>query len=140
MLEGEFDQTQEKDITQAIEKTKELQEKLLTFQERIAVKVGKKKIILEEKEEDEKLEKDVQNFIEGRIEKSLLDFDNFKEEFKDYLKNKYEEEERKVSPGLCLLDKEGEKAIHNLVIEKGLRIDGRRFDEIRKIEMQNRPF
>lgn len=134
MLEGEFDQAQEKDIIQTIEETKGLQEKLLTFQEQIAAKVGKKKIILEEKEKDKELEKDVQNFIEGRIEKSLLDFDNFKEEFKDYLKNKYEEEERKVSPGLCLLDKEGEKAIHNLVIEKGLRIDGRRFDEIRKIE------
>ncbi len=134
MLEGEFDQAQEKDIIRAIEETKELQEKLLAFQEQIAAKTGKKKIVLEEKEKDEELEKEVQNFIEGRIESSLINFDNFKEEFKDYLKNKYEEEEKKVSPGLCLLDKEGERAIHNLVIEKGLRIDGRKFDEIRKIE------
>jgi polyribonucleotide nucleotidyltransferase len=134
MLEGEFDEAKEGEIGQAVEKTKQLQEKLLAFQEEIAKKTGKEKMPLEEKEKDEELEKEIQEFTGGRLEKSLIDFDAFKEELKDHLKNKYEETEQKVSPGLFILDREGEKAIHEMILERNLRIDGRQLDEIREIE------
>jgi len=134
MIEGEFDEAREEEIDRAIEKTKPLQEKLLAFQEEIAEKAGKEKISLEEKEKDEELEKEIKRFIEGRLEKSLVDFDNFKEELKEHLKNTYEETEQKVSPGLGILEREGEKAIHEMVIGRNLRIDGRKLDQVREIE------
>ncbi len=132
MIEGEFDGAQEEEINKAIEKTRPLQEKLLIFGEEIAQKMGKEKILLGEKKEDEELEKEIKEFAEGKMEKSLIDFDSFREELKEHLRNKYEEAE-KVSHGLHLLEQEGEKTIHQMVIDRNLRIDGRGLNEIREI-------
>lgn len=133
MIEGEFDEAREEEIAAAIEKTKPLQKKLLAFEEEIAKKARKEKILIKEKEEDEELEKEIKEFAEGKLEKSLIDFDSFRERLKEHLKNKYEEAE-KVSHGLYLLEKAGEKTIHEMVIDRNLRIDGRGLGEIREID------
>lgn len=143
MIEAEFKEAKEEEIVRAINETKKIQEKLIDFQEEITKKLGKEKIKIEEKIENPKLEKEIEEFISDKIEKSLIEktitLEEIKEELKEFITSKYEEKENLLF-GLKILEEKIEKSIHEMGIKKNKRIDGRNSEEIREIECKTNLF
>jgi polyribonucleotide nucleotidyltransferase len=138
MIEGEFKETKEDEIIKAIKETKTLQEKLINFQEEIAKKVGKEKIQLAETIVNEELENEIKEFLlEDKLKKSFIEketsFEDIREELKKHLSEKYEEKSN-ISYGLSFFEKQGEKILHDMAIDKNIRVDGRNSQQLREIE------
>lgn len=140
MIEAEFKETSEEEIIKAIKETKHIQEKLINFQEEIINKIGKEKIKLGEINIKEDVENEINNFsLEEKLKNSFVgkekSFEEIKEELKKYLTEKYEERENIVY-GLSLFEKIGEKIIHEMAINKNIRVDGRNNKQLRELDCQ----
>ncbi|GMX58895.1 MAG: polyribonucleotide nucleotidyltransferase [Candidatus Microsyncoccus archaeolyticus] len=137
MIEAELKEVPEKEIVEAIKGTKNLQEKLIEFQKQIVKKVGKEKTQLSEPVKNEELEKEIQEFLKDKIKKCLSSkestLEEIKEELKKHLSEKYEEKENLLY-GLSFFEKQGEEAIHEMVIKENKRIDGRNSEQLRELE------
>ncbi|MDD5569442.1 MAG: polyribonucleotide nucleotidyltransferase [Candidatus Pacebacteria bacterium] len=136
MIEAGMKEAPEELILKAIESTKPLQESLISFQKQICAKMGKKKLEIKEAEKDAALEKSVEEFLGDNLSKVIFDS---KEEMDD-LKNRLAEHLRGVSDdpeklrqGLAFFEKEAERIIHEGAIDKGLRAEGRKTNELRCI-------
>jgi len=138
MLEGEGQEVKEEIILEAIDFAKPYLEKLINFQKEIQKELGKEKIEIESKNENLEIQEAVKNFLSeklkgisqlkkgelGEIEKELLSF----------IKEKYKEQEDSLVREF--FNQEIDKWIHENIIKKELRPDGRKLDEIRKIDCQ----
>ncbi len=137
MIEAEFKEIKEDEITQAIKETKNIQEKLIDFQKEITKKIGKEKQQLKEVIKNEELEKDLKEFLGDRLKNSFLKkdctFEEIKEDLKVYLSEKYEEKDA-LHYGLSFFEKQGEELLHEMGIDKDIRIDGRNSQQLREIE------
>ncbi|MDD3292597.1 MAG: polyribonucleotide nucleotidyltransferase [Candidatus Pacebacteria bacterium] len=137
MIEAEFKEAKEDEIIEAIKETKDVQEKLINFQKEITKKIGKEKQQLKEFIKNEDLEKDLKEFLGDRLKNSFLKkdctFEEIKEELKVYLTEKYEEKDA-LHYGLSFFEKQGEELLHEMGIDKDIRIDGRNSQQLREIE------
>ncbi len=144
MIEAEGNEVEEKTILEAIEFAKPYLEKLIDFQKEITKKVGEEKIKIEEPPQDLELEKEINDFLKNRLEKALYqpakkermdEVNALKEELVYFIEGKY--------PGMGrqaytkdFFEKEIEKLIHENVIKSDKRPDGRKLNEIRKLEAE----
>ncbi|HNY36245.1 MAG TPA: polyribonucleotide nucleotidyltransferase [Candidatus Pacearchaeota archaeon] len=136
MIEAGMKEVPEEDILKAVELAKKYHEDILNFEEEIAKKIGKEKIKLEEKGRDEEIEKEVKELLGNRIENilkkdSIDDLHIIREELGELLK-KHEDAE-KTRCGFSFFEKETERLVHEKIIEKGIRFDGRNSDQIREL-------
>jgi len=136
MVEAGMKEATEEEVLKAVELSKKYQEQILAFQEEIAKKRGKQKIQIESKEIDPELQKEVREFLKGRVENVLKqgesdDLHKIRDELAEFLK-KYEDS-NKVAQGFSLFEIETEKIVHESVIEKGMRFDRRKTDQIREL-------
>ena len=144
MIEAEGNEVEEKTILEAMEFAKPNLEKLIDFQKEIVKKVGEEKIKIEEPPQDLELEKEINDFLKNRLEKALYqpakkermdEVNALKEELVYFIEGKY--------PGMGrqaytkdFFEKEIEKLIHENVIKSDKRPDGRKLNEIRKLEAE----
>ena len=136
MVEAGMKEATEEEVIQAVELSKNYQEQILTFQEEIAKKRNVEKIKIDTKEVDPEIQKEVREFLKGRVENILKqgnsdDLHNVRDELAEFLK-KYEDSE-KTAQGFSLFEIETEKIVHEGVIEKGMRFDGRKTEQIREL-------
>ncbi|MEC9065339.1 MAG: polyribonucleotide nucleotidyltransferase [Bacteroidota bacterium] len=143
MVEGEFDQISEEEMIEAIKFSHEEIIKQIKAQKDLAIKVG----VSEEKREYTKATEDID--LEKKIEKEYYDkcyeiakkglpksersdlFNNLKEE----LLSTYSEEEIEEIGKLInsYFSQTQKKAVRDLVLNEGVRLDGRKSSEVRPI-------
>jgi polyribonucleotide nucleotidyltransferase len=139
MIEAGMKEIPEEDILRAAELAKKYHEDILNFEEEIAKKIGKEKILLVEQGRDEEVEKEVKEVLGNRIENILKkdatdDLHVIREELGEVLKK--HEDADKTRKGFSFFEKEIERLVHEKVIEKGIRFDGRKSDEIRELSCE----
>ncbi|MFZ2390550.1 MAG: polyribonucleotide nucleotidyltransferase [Minisyncoccales bacterium] len=136
MIEAGMKEITEEDILKAVELAKKYHEDILNFEEEIVKKIGKEKIVLEEKGSDEEIKKEVKELLGNRIDNILKkdatdDLHLIREELGELLKK--HDDADKTRYGFSFFEKESERIIHENIIEKGIRFDGRKSDEIREL-------
>jgi Polyribonucleotide nucleotidyltransferase (polynucleotide phosphorylase) len=139
LIEGGFSEVDEKTILKAFDFAKPEIEKLIDFQEKIAKEIGKEKIPLKVVEKDPVFEEELRKFLEGKLKEAIFQkeksekFSQLKKEYLDFVNQNFPE---KVFDALLFLEKEVEKLLAKEIIENGIRPDGRKIDQMRKISCQ----
>jgi polyribonucleotide nucleotidyltransferase len=140
MIELEGEEIKENTILQAYQSAKPELQKLIELQKEIIKKTGKEKAALPAPEKEIDLENDINEFLKDKVEKVIYDkntgtLDDLKKDLIYYIEGKY--------PGLgkgqyvnAFFENKINDIIHENVIKKDKRPDGRKLDEIRKIETQ----
>ena len=134
MFEAQLFEKKEEVIEKAVSFASSYIDRLLNLQIEIQKQVGKEKKVLKTKERKEEVEKDVIDAFGKRFE-TELDSHTLSSEVKSYLKEKYSDSES-VNWGMNFLEDSIEGALHSLVLEKGIRPDGRKLDELRHLEAE----
>jgi len=140
MVEAGANEVSEEEMLQGILFAHEEIKKQVAFQEKIAVELGvKKNDNLPYYVIDETLEKEVREFGYPIMEKVMENFDRYQreaaeekanEEILEHFAEKYPEESRQI---LDVLYKVKKEIMRSKILEKGVRPDGRKLDEIRPI-------
>ncbi|MFH1509851.1 MAG: polyribonucleotide nucleotidyltransferase [Candidatus Nealsonbacteria bacterium] len=144
MMEAEGSEIEEGLFAEAIEATKPYLEKIINFQKEITNKVGKEKIVFDGNLSDKELEKEIKEFIGDKLEDSLFqkdktnrmeDANDLKEELIVYIEEKHPGE-NKTNYINDFFEQEIDRLVHENILEKDRRVDGRKLDELRKIETE----
>ncbi len=144
MLEGGAKEVKEEIIKQALEIAQKEIEKLNEEQKKIIKEIGKEKQKVVLQEIDENFYQEIENFLKERFEKALSGKSKMErmeeakiieEELNKYLAEKEISEDLKKQVPLIWQDVLN-KVLHQLILEKEIRPDGRKIDEIRPIEMK----
>ncbi len=144
MMEGDFEETEEKDVMEAYSKAEKALKEIVEFQEEIKKKIGKEKASFKPLSFPE-LDKEIKGLLEGKLEKALFqedkikrseEMEKLKEEISSFIEEKYPEEKEKANYSFDLLDKETDRLIHENVIQSNKRADGRKLDKVRELECQ----
>ncbi len=142
MIEGSFDEVNEKLALEAYQFAKPYLKKIINFEKEISEKVGKEKITLAAPAPEIELEKDIKNLLGERLEKAIYQKEKkerknslfqLKEEVTAFCQENYSE---KVNYAQKILEQEIEKIIHQNILNNEKRPDGRRLDETRKIHCE----
>ncbi|MBI2041417.1 MAG: polyribonucleotide nucleotidyltransferase [Candidatus Nealsonbacteria bacterium] len=140
MIEMEGAEKGEETMLEAWQFAKQYSKKLLDFQKEIIKKTGKEKIAIKEAPEDKELENEAMKFIGDRLEKALYPdknqiekVDSLKEELLLHIEEKYPGKQSSVKK---IFDEEINRLIHENILKKDKRPDGRKLDEIRPIEVE----
>ena len=155
MVEASGDEVPEEIILEGIEKAHREIKKIAAFQKDMVKEVGKEKFEFTPEPIPEDLEKQVRDFAAEdfrkaiQIEKKLARseaVDRVKEETKEHFLQDIPEEKEKKREELSdriskILDKIEKEEVRSLIIEQGIRPDGRKPEEIRPIwcEVQTLP-
>jgi polyribonucleotide nucleotidyltransferase len=144
MMEGCFEEIKEELVLKALEFGNPHLKELIDFQLEIAKKIGKEKLILKVPTIDRELKEEVKEFLGKNLEKIL--FQSPKQgqmeginKLKDEMIYHIEEGNlgtEKIIQAKNLFEKEVDRLIHQKAIKEGLRFDGRKLDEIRKIHSE----
>ncbi|MDO5568636.1 MAG: polyribonucleotide nucleotidyltransferase [bacterium] len=148
MVEASCEQTSEEDVVDAIMFGHQQIISLVEFQEDIRKKVGKEKVVVELKSIDENLEKEIIDFCSLPLREAIM----IKEKIKRYETveqvyadtEKYFEEKYHDSEDLATLIKEVKNVlntteghiIRDLILNEGIRPDGRAMDELRDLSAE----
>jgi polyribonucleotide nucleotidyltransferase len=144
MMETEGNEIEENTVMEAVSFAKPYLKKLIDFQKDITGKIGKEKTVIEGAPADLELEKDIKEFLGDKLEKALYQegkiermdkVNDLKEDLVYYIEGKY--------PGMGkqayakdFFEEEIDELVHQNVIKSEKRPDGRKLDEIRKIETE----
>lgn len=146
MIEVEARETSEEEILEALEFGKKFIQKITDFQNKIVKEAGKQKTEIPIFEASESLKKEIEGFLDGRLEGALfkefkkerMDAANdLKTELKNYLEGKYAQENAdNISAGLDFFEEKINELVHKNVLEKEKRVDGRKLDELRPLSSE----
>lgn len=144
MIAMEGEEIEENTILEAYKFARPHLEKLIDFQKEIRKKMGKEKVALEEVLPDLELEKEIKEFLGNKLEKTLYregkadrteGIGGLKEQLVSFIEEKY--------PGMGktkyargFLEKETEKLIHENIVKREKRPDGRKLDQVRDLQME----
>ena len=140
MIEGNFNEVNEDLILDAYKFAKPYLEKIIDFEKKIIEKEAKEKIVLTESEKETELESEISKIIKDKLEKALFQKDKkqrkhetnqLKEEVIVFAQDNYPE---KITYALDFFENKVKEIVRNNILEKEKRIDGRKLDEIRKID------
>jgi polyribonucleotide nucleotidyltransferase len=141
MMEGGAQQCSKETVEKAIETARGINEKIIALQQDIVKEIGKEKVEPELNLVSEDVISKVEGFTQGKFEE-LMKLDK-KEDRQAYTKNLIDEisqelvteegdiTESQISEAVEYYEKE---FVRNLIIEKGKRLDGRGFEDIREID------
>lgn len=139
MIEGGSEELDEDTILQALKFAEKPLKKLIDFQNEIAKKTGKEKVVIEKPLIDDDLDKDINGFLDNKLEKALFQkekdkrtasLDKLKKELLLYVEEKHPEKEKYAKN---FFEKEIDSIIHKGAIKEDKRADGRKMDEVRQI-------
>jgi len=148
MIEANAKEEKEESVLEAINLAIPEIKKLIELQERIKREIGKEKIKVEKKKIP-KLENKVKEFLQNKIETILSEegqgfsekeglerskkIKELKKELLETTKDEFAEQESFVKE---LFEKKVKQVVHEKVLEKEQRVDGRKLDEIRKLSSE----
>lgn len=149
MVEGEAKEISEETLLEAFKRAHEVIFRLCEIQEQFREKVGRSPRSYPGREFDEELYSLVRNFAEDKI-REIINQPTTKTERQSFLKALKEEtllnisqlgDERFMTPeaetkAKLYYDEVKKKLVRELILEKGIRLDGRRQDEIRPISCE----
>ncbi len=142
MIEGSFQQVDEKLVSDAYDFSRPYLEALINFQKKIQKEVGKEKITLEPLKTNGELETAVRGLLKDRLEKSVYlegkmeraaAIDELKKEVALFIEENYPEETNFTEN---FFEEEVNKIIHKNLLEKEQRPDGRKLDQVRKLNCE----
>jgi len=142
MIECASQEVSEEDLMEACEFGLPFIKQTIDFQKEIASKIGKEKLVVEE-EEDGEIEKEIKKSLAEKLEKVLYlpnkqerhsGLENLLEQVREKIKEEFGEE--KVSEVKEIFEKEIERVMKENVLKHNKRVDGRKLDEIRKIDIK----
>ncbi len=148
MIEAEGNEVEEEVILKAVEFAKPHLKKLIDFQKEISGEKGKEKIKIGEAVPDLELEKEIKDFLGQKLEKILYqpakiermeEINDLKEELILFIKKTNSDSPTDLKKIQCakeFFEKELEKLIHENIIKSEKRPDGRKIDELRKIQCE----
>jgi polyribonucleotide nucleotidyltransferase len=144
MIEAEAKEIPEEELLYAIEFGEKYIQKVIDFEEEIAKEnaLPKKDVILFEI--DAALKKEVESFLDERLEDALFSASGRKERMNAvsklkeglgaFLQGKYGESNKgNVSLGLDYFEEKASELVHQNILQKEKRVDGRKPDELRDI-------
>lgn len=142
MIELGGNEAQEEEIIKAFEIAQKEINKLIDFQREIIQKIGRPKTNVALFEFDKELQSTVSEFLANQLHDAIYNSQSkddyhsnlgkLKEELFAYLKEKFENPDLKSAD--LLFEEEIDKIVHKNILEKELRPDGRRLDEIRELK------
>jgi len=144
MIEGSFEEIEESLVTDALKFARPYLKELFDFQKEVTEKMGKEKFVLPTPERDPDLEKEIKDFLAGKLESALYQKDNLnplrkadevKEELLYFIENKYPGAE-KAGYVQSFFEEEVNNLIHQKIISEEKRPDGRKIDEVRELQCQ----
>ena len=144
MIEMEGEEVADEIVLDAYNFAKPYLEKIIAFQKEIIKKVGKEKMVFKEARKDPELEKEIKEFLENKLEKALYQTDksnradslgDLQDELTYFIEGKYPGM-NKTKYARNFFDQEINRLIHENVLHKERRPDGRKLDEIRKLEIE----
>jgi polyribonucleotide nucleotidyltransferase len=142
MVEGGSDFIGEKDMLDAIFFAHREMQPIIELQEKLKESAGKPKRPHVSTEPDEQLVKVVEEKAASAIRKAIVipekvdrvtALRELKAKVKEELKENYEDREKEIS---AIFNDVYKRICRDLIVKEGLRIDGRKFDEIRPISCQ----
>ena len=145
MLEAGADEMPEEVMLSAIEFGHKYVQKIIEFQEQIAKEIGNQKRKIEISEPDEKFRKDALDFLNNDLEKFIYEkdkqkrsknLDGLKKKFIEYVEKSYPNDESKIRYAYTILEEETDRIVHKNILEKEMRPDGRKLDEIRSLNCE----
>ena len=143
MIEAEGKEVPEAEIIEAIESAENYLEELVKFQNEIVSQVGKKKRKVKIFQAEEEKENEIREFLAGKLEecvfgkdKALLEekMEKLKKELQDFAKERLQEDLLEVAN--LVLEEEIEALMKKNILEKEMRPDGRKPDELREISVE----
>ena len=146
MMEAEAEELKEKTIMEGYKFAEPELRKLIDFQEKIIKEKGKEKIKIETPLAEPDWEKEIKEFLGDKLKKILTPspkeektkkergdaINELREDLIFFLKEQ-ENDGKKISHAKNFFEKETERIIHKNILEKELRPDGRKLNEIRNI-------
>jgi polyribonucleotide nucleotidyltransferase len=148
MIEAGSEEVEEKMISEAIKFAKLELEKLINFQKEIIKELGKPKTDSILVPQDQELEKDVKEFLQGKLDKVLFqpqkterthDLTSLKDDLLYFIAEKYAGTATlasKMQATRDIFEAEIDKTIHENIIKEEKRPDGRKIDQLRDIEIE----
>jgi polyribonucleotide nucleotidyltransferase len=135
MIEGTFKEETESSIVDAFLFSKEPIKKLCDFQNKIREDVGKEKISLSPSYSNEEVKKAIQEKTKGIFgkENKEEELKKLKEEISLFIEENYEESDDKKYAFSCF-ESSIEEEMRRNILEKEVRIDNRKLDELREIK------
>jgi len=144
MIEGSFEELEEDLVMEALNFASPYLKKLIDFQKEIAEKIAKEKIALPVIEVNLGLEKEIKEFLAGRLETALYQKDGIgqteetsalEEELSYFIESKHQDA-GKIEYAKSFLENEIDELIHQKIIKEGKRPDNRKLDELRQLHCQ----
>jgi len=141
MIEGGFEEVEENSLSEVWDFSEKYLKKLVEFQKEIVKEIGKEKIEIVIPEKDIRLEKEIQEFLGGRLEKALYQKDKMgrldsvnelEEELINFVETNYPAQ-GKIKYALIYFEKEIGRILQENILKSEKRPDGRKLDEIREI-------
>ncbi len=144
MVEAGADEVSEEDMLRAIMFSHQEIKKLIEFQEQIAAEIGKEKMEVHLHEIDPELERSVREFATNKLIEAIQTPDKLEREENIELVTKetlehfsqLDPDEEKSKDVKEILSKILKENVRKMIIEKGIRPDGRKPDEIRPIHVE----
>jgi polyribonucleotide nucleotidyltransferase len=142
MIEANGEEVKEEEVLKAYRFAKPYLEKLIDFQEEIKNKIGKEKVKIEYLPSDLELEREIKKFLGNKLEKALYigekierveEIENLKMELLNFIEEKYPGKVRYANE---FFEKEKGRIIHENIITKEKRPDGRKLDELRELNCE----
>lgn len=134
MIEFEGKEADEKEVQSLFENAHKEIRKLVEFQKNIAKEIGKPKQEIEFEEPDQKFVEEIKNFIAPRLAKAMQEktLEELKKDLFAHLEQN-EEFAGKKGEAATVFENEVDRFVHHEALEKDLRPDGRKLDEIRPL-------
>jgi len=144
MIEGNFEEIEDDSLLKIFDFAEPHLKRIIDFQKEIVEKIGKAKISPVISSPDIELEREIKEFLKDSLEKAVFqgkkqarmeDADKLRGELSSFVESNYSDQ-GKIKYALDYWEKEVERIIHENIIEKEKRPDGRRLDEIREIQTE----
>ncbi len=142
MAEGQANEVGEDVVNEALNQIIPWLKDLVSFQKKIVEEIGKQKMVIDLPFSDQSMKAEIQKILDLKLEKALYQKDkkaraealhNIKQDLIFYTEEKYPGE-KKVGYALEILEKNIDDIIHKNILESEKRVDGRKIDEVRKID------
>jgi polyribonucleotide nucleotidyltransferase len=135
MIEGGFEEVNEQAVWEAWEFARAYLKDLMNFEKEIIGSIAKEKSTFAEPAKNQELESKVKGILKDKLEDAFFQagkekMQALRDEIMNFAEENYPEEKGEA---LKILEKETEQLMQRKVMEEGVRPDGRKIDEIRKL-------
>ncbi len=142
MIEGQAPEIPEDEIIEGIDFARKYIKKLLEFQKDIIKEIKPEKKELKSMEIDEETKKEVEKFLEDKLEKAIYvsgkkerveGLGKLQADLIEFFGEKYQMDKGKIDRAVELFEEKIDEIVHENILKHDKRPDGRKLDEFREI-------